>query len=114
MIKRFVLHGLFLSILFVFATRSQAQTPAPVPADTSKGKILEIIKADRENFQQIEGKGDFLSLVGKVEIKQGPTYFYCDSAVLDQSNNIIEAFGNVHINDADSVHTYSQYLKYLG
>ena len=42
------------------------------------------------------------------------TLFYCDSAVLNQAANTIEAFGNIHINDADSVHTYSQYLKYLG
>ncbi|MCP2835024.1 OstA-like protein, partial [Salmonella enterica] len=28
------------------------------------------------------------------------------------SKRIIEAFGNVHINDNDSVHTYSQYLLY--
>ena len=29
-------------------------------------------------------------------------------------DNILEAFGNIHINDADSVQVYSEYLKYLG
>ncbi|HLL44332.1 MAG TPA: OstA-like protein, partial [Segetibacter sp.] len=82
--------------------------------DTSKVKRLEIIKADRETFKKIEGKGDFVSLVGNVKLKQDQTYFFCDSAVLNQTANIIEAFGNIHINDADSVHTYSQYLKYVG
>ena len=82
--------------------------------DTAKGKRLDIITADRENFKKVEGKGDFLSLAGNVQLKQGVTYFYCDSAVLNQTDNIIEAFGNVHINDADSVQTYSQYLRYLG
>ena len=70
--------------------------------------------ADRYNFQKKEGIGDFISLAGNVQIKQELTYFYCDSAVLNQTANTIEAFGNIHINDADSVHTYSQYLKYLG
>lgn len=42
------------------------------------------------------------------------TLFYCDSAVLNQTANTIEAFGNIHINDNDSVHIYSRYLKYLG
>lgn len=83
-------------------------------ADSSTGKKLEIIAADRYNFQKIEGKGDFISLAGKVKIRQEETLFYCDSAVLNQSENIVEAFGNIHINDADSIHTYSQYLKYLG
>lgn len=90
-----------------------AQVPA-VNDTLKKGKVLEIIQADRYNFQKIEGSGDFISLVGNVKIKQDKTLFYCDSAVLNQAANTIEAFGNIHINDADSVHTYSQYLKYLG
>jgi len=39
---------------------------------------------------------------------------YGDSIVLNTSNNILEGFGNIHINDADSVHTYAEYLKYIG
>jgi lipopolysaccharide assembly outer membrane protein LptD (OstA) len=34
--------------------------------------------------------------------------------VINEIDNTLEAFGNVHINDADSVHTYAQYIKYLG
>jgi lipopolysaccharide export system protein LptA len=85
----------------------------PLPTDTSKGKRLEF-EADRYNFIKVEGKGDFVSLAGTVKMKQERTLIYCDSAVLDQAANTVEAFGNIHINDADSVHTYSQYLKYLG
>jgi lipopolysaccharide assembly outer membrane protein LptD (OstA) len=55
-----------------------------------------------------------LQLIGNVVLVQGNTTFYCDSAVQDERLNQIEAFGNVHINDSDSVHTYSQYAKYLG
>ncbi|MEO8111661.1 MAG: OstA-like protein, partial [Ginsengibacter sp.] len=40
--------------------------------------------------------------------------FYSDSAVINPTTHVIEAFGNVHINQADSVHTYGQYLKYIG
>ena len=99
---------IFLLFLFAFQGISQQ-----VPADTT-GKKLQIIEADRYNFQKIDSVGDFISLAGKVRIKQGNTYFNCDSAVLNQVENSIEAFGNIHINDADSIHTYSQYLKYLG
>ena len=47
-------------------------------------------------------------------IKQDSTLFYCDSVVLNKSRNLLEAFGHVHINDNDSVHTYSDYLRYFG
>lgn len=102
-----------LLLLFFTALSIAAISQAPAQ-DTTKRKTLDIIAADRENFQKIEGKGDFISLAGNVKLKQDQTYFYCDSAVLNQTANTIEAFGNIHINDADSVHTYSQYLKYLG
>ena len=110
MIKSFYTILFLFLLFFAFSTDALCQKTA----DTSKGKRLDIIEADRENFQKIEGKGDFLSLTGNVKLKQDATYFFCDSAVLNQTANIIEAFGNIHINDADSVHTYSQYLKYLG
>jgi lipopolysaccharide export system protein LptA len=84
-----------------------------VAVTDTTGKKLEILDAKRYNFQKI-GETDFVSLAGHVRIKQGKTLFYCDSAVLDQAANTIEAFGNIHINDEDSVHTYAQYLKYLG
>lgn len=110
MIKELYLKNLFLSLFLLISAFGIGQTTA----DTGKGKKLEIIYADRYNFQKKEGTGDFVSLAGNVKLKQALTYFYCDSAVLNQSANTIEAFGNIHINDADSVNTYSQYLKYLG
>jgi lipopolysaccharide export system protein LptA len=110
MIKTIYLKILLSSFLAAFSFRAISQVAA---IDTSKGKRLDIIKADRENFQKIDGK-DFISLAGNVQLKQEQTLFFCDSAVLNQTANTIEAFGNIHINDADSVHTYSQYLRYLG
>jgi lipopolysaccharide export system protein LptA len=86
-------------------------TPA---AAVDSAKRLDILRADRENFQDRDSLGKFVSLAGHVRLKQGKTFFYCDSAVLNQRENIFEAFGNIHINDADSVQTYSQYLKYYG
>jgi lipopolysaccharide export system protein LptA len=37
-----------------------------------------------------------------------------DSAVINQGTVVVEAFGNIHINDNDSLHTYARYVKYLG
>lgn len=76
------------------------------------GQLLEFLKADRNNIKKIDSN-QFISYAGNVKIKQGKTLFYADSAVVNPLTNIFEAFGNIHINDADSVHTYAQYLKYL-
>ncbi|MDE3123983.1 MAG: hypothetical protein KGK14_00585 [Bacteroidota bacterium] len=83
-------------------------------SDTAGKKTITIIHADTYNFQNKDSLGQFIALVGHAEVQQAKTLFYADSIVLDQKQNILEAFGNVHINDADSVQTYSQYLKYLG
>ncbi|MBY0346999.1 MAG: hypothetical protein K2W79_01965 [Hydrotalea flava] len=98
-------------LLLFFIGIVQAQTNT---ADTTGKKTITIIYADTYNFQNKDTLGQFIALVGHAEVQQGKTLFYADSIVLDQKQNILEAFGKVHINDADSVQTYSQYLKYLG
>lgn len=87
-----------------------------LPTDTNQteGKKIDILKADRYNYQQIDSVNQFASLAGNVIVKQDNVIFYADSAVLNRQLNILEAFGNIHINDADSIHTYAQYLRYLG
>jgi lipopolysaccharide assembly outer membrane protein LptD (OstA) len=60
-----------------------------LPIDPSKR--INIIIADRYNYQKVEGVGDFISLTGNVQLRQEKTLFYCDSAVVNQSANTIEA-----------------------
>lgn len=85
--------------------------PGTIAADTTV-KLLEIINADKQGYKRVDSANEFQFLVGHVHLKQETTLFYCDSAVYNKNKRIIEAFGNVHINDNDSVHTYSQYLLY--
>jgi lipopolysaccharide export system protein LptA len=86
---------------------------AQQPADTSTKKKIIIINAERLNYQKIDS-GEYQSAAGKVIIQQETTLFYGDSVVLNKTKNMLEAFGHVHINDQDSIHTYSDYLRYLG
>lgn len=79
-----------------------------------EGKRLDIILADRYNYQKLDSANEFISLAGRVQVKQENTLFFADSAVLNRQLNMLEAFGNVHINDADSIHTYAQYMRYQG
>jgi len=88
-----------------------------VYADSTKSdstKFIKIIAADKFRRVKQDSAGDLNLLIGHVQLKQENTLFSCDSAVQNILTNTIEAFGNIHINDGDTVHTYSQYLKYLG
>ena len=78
------------------------------------GKQIDILRADRYNAVKVDSATNLISLGGNVLVRQEKTLFYADSIVLNSVQNTLEAFVNVHINDADSVHTYAQYLKYLG
>jgi len=106
----------FCALLLCSGLFTKAQTSNTPVTDTTKaatGMLLEILDADRNNLKKIDSLNQFISYVGKVKMKQDKTLFYADSIVLNPITNVLEAFGNVHINDADSVHTYAQYLKYL-
>jgi lipopolysaccharide export system protein LptA len=89
-----------------------AQRPVEVTPVTDTVSIVDILHADRIGFSKRDTANIIQFASGKVHAKQGTTLFYSDSAVLNQKLRIFEAFGNVHINDNDSTHTYSQYMRY--
>ena len=102
----------WLLVLIFKAGSSLAQiTPAP-PADTLR--TIEIIRANVYKERTVDSVTKLEILVGNVIVREGTTKFSCDSAIINQRLKIIEAFGNVQINQGDSVFTSSQYLKYLG
>lgn len=104
-------------LLLVFCSRAQVTPPAaPDKADslnkTDTLKIVKILSADRYGYQQQDSLTETLLLVGKVALQQENTKFFADSAIYNKNAKIVEAFKNVHINDHDSVNTYSDYLLY--
>jgi lipopolysaccharide export system protein LptA len=98
---------LVFSLLFCFKGFAQSNSP-----DTA-GKMVQWLNSEKFRFEKKDSVTELNIWVGNVIVKQNNTTFYCDSAILNKRNRTLEAFGNVHINDADSVHTYSQYLLYF-
>lgn len=99
----------------------QAFAQAPIVFNPGAGnsgsdtiRIIQIIRANtlREIF--IDSATVLQTIAGQVELREGGTLFTCDSATINKRTNVLEAFGNVHINQRDSIHTYAQYLKYVG
>lgn len=97
------------SILLLLSITGKAQQPAGDTASKTqitilKSKVLNLLKKD--SF-------DLTILAGDAAVQQDSTVFSADSIVLNRTLNVLEAFRHVHINDRDSIHTYSDYLKYL-
>lgn len=101
-------------LLLLFAGKTWAQQPVASPAPADTVRYIQIIKARSLREKAIDSVTTIETAAGDVVIKEGLTTMYCDSVVINRRTNIVEAFGNIHINDNDSIHTYSQYLKYIG
>lgn len=78
----------------------------------AQGKI-DLVQAKELEGIQINGV-NIRRLKGDVIFKQQGTYLYCDSAYQNPKNNSIEAFGNVRMNQADTVNLTCRYLLYEG
>ncbi len=53
-------------------------------------------------------------LIGDVSFRHQGALMYCDSAYLYKEQNSLDAFGNVHINQGDTILLYSDKLMYNG
>ena len=86
---------------------------APVPPGDSL-RLIEILPGVRKlEFRKLNDSTQLQILAGNVKLKQNTSYFYCDSCVINSNTNTFEAWGNVHINDADTVNIYSSHLRYF-
>lgn len=107
-----------LCLCMLCMMNARAQKPAvvqPRPSQSSDTiRVVDIKNANRFDFKTIDSATQLQILVGNVIIHQGKTKFKCDSLIWNERTNFMEAFGNVHINDADSVNIYSSYMKYEG
>jgi lipopolysaccharide export system protein LptA len=93
----------------------QAQVPVTstsLPTDTTR--TIDIIYSNNIRLITLPDGTQLQTLAGNAKVKQGNTYLSGDSISLNPSTSVAEVFGHVHINDADTVNTYSNYLKYLG
>jgi lipopolysaccharide export system protein LptA len=102
-------------LLVAFHSNAQPGKPKDniQPNGVTQENFLYILAADKQYLQKTD-TSQLVSYAGNVKVRQGKTLFYADSAIINPILNTLESFGNVHINDADSVHIYSQYLKYNG
>ncbi|MDQ6756097.1 MAG: hypothetical protein M3004_04095 [Bacteroidota bacterium] len=103
----------FCLMLLIFTSGISFSQISPPPT-TDTFRTIQIIHADVYRQKPIDSITKVDILAGHVNLLEGTTKFTCDSAIINKKLNTVEAFGNVHINQADSIFTSSQYLKYIG
>ena len=90
-----------------------AQIAVSPPATSDTIRLIQILKGNSLREKMVDTIS-FQTIAGDVMLRESLTLFTCDSAAVNKTTNVMEAFGNVHINQQDSIHTYAQYLKYIG
>lgn len=100
------------SVLFIFLLATILGAAQPVVLD-STNVIYILSPTQRNSFVKRADGTELQILAGTVKVRQGSSLFTCDSMVINESASLLEAFGNVHINDSDTAHLYANYLRYL-
>lgn len=105
-----------LTACFLFL-QGAAQEPVPGiggnNADTSR-KVHILNNTRTLTFKTIDDSTRLTIVAGDVKMRQGTALIWCDSAVLNSRLNTFEAWGKVHIRDADTADIYANHLRYLG
>lgn len=95
----------------------QRVSPQIPTADHSQTNKVFLEHADLLRYEQQFGVGaedQYQVLTGNVKLRKGGMYMYCDSAYLYEATNSIEAFGNVRMEQGDTLFVNADYLDYNG
>lgn len=116
MLIRLLKFTLSLCACFLFL-QAGAQEPVPVAggnnSDTSRR--VHILNNTRTlTFKTLDDSTRLTIVAGDVKMRQGTALIWCDSAVLNSRLNTFEAWGKVHIRDADTADIYSDHVRYMG
>ena len=98
----------------------KAKTPAGNKKQSDNKKQPENKKTKVYLLHADEGQADKLArpdvqvLIGNVKLRHDSMYMYCDSALIYEKTNSVEAFGNVRMEQGDTLFIYGDYLYYDG
>jgi lipopolysaccharide assembly outer membrane protein LptD (OstA) len=94
-------------ILFVLAIFSTLTLSAQkvTQVEVLNANVLEFVKIGNKQVRKLKGDCSF---------RQDNVYLYCDSALLYQETNSVDAFGHVRIQQGDSITLFGDFLHYEG
>lgn len=106
---------IYASILILFASFFAPLQQNEMVNDSTSGKksYIHMLHTDITRFDE-EINPDVWILVGDVRFRRDSMYMFCDSAHYFQKRNAFQAFGNVRMEQGDTLFLYGDYLDYNG
>ncbi len=101
--------------LFGIGILAQVRPGSPqekIDPENKKTKVY-LLHADRGQADKME-RPDVQVLIGSVKLRHDSMYMYCDSALIYEKTNSVEAFNNVRMEQGDTLFIYGDYLYYDG
>lgn len=74
---------------------------------------VDLLYADEAQADKVK-LPDVQILIGSVKLRHDSMYMYCDSALIFENTNSVEAFDNVRMEQGDTLFIYGDYLYYDG
>lgn len=96
--------------------RSEIRPTVP-SADRNQSDKVFLEHADRLHYNEISNlppEEQYQVLTGNVKFRKGGMYMYCDSAFFYDAVNSVDAFGNVRMEQGDTLFVYADELNYDG
>ena len=105
---------LLISLLFVSVPILSQELPTDtVPSRPSKKSYVHLLHTDITRFDEAIDPEAWI-LVGNVNFRRDSMYMFCDSAHYYQKQNSFLAFGNVRMEQGDTLFLYGDYLDFDG
>lgn len=107
--------NIFLVIMLLLFSQPLSSQDKVVGDSTSvkKKSYIRMLHTDVTRFDE-KINPDAWILVGDVRFRRDSMYMYCDSAHYFQKKNAFQAFGNVRMEQGDTLFLYGDYLDYNG
>ena len=105
---RFLLAG-FLCLFGVCLLSAQDKKKEPEKKKTR----VDLLHAEEAQADKVLHP-DIQILIRSVKLRHDSMYMYCDSALIYEKTNSVEAFGNVRMEQGDTLFIYGDYLYYDG
>ena len=102
---------LFMPIIFAQSPTNRSISPSIPKADRYQKNKIFLEYADRLSLT--EGQ-NYQLLIGNVQFRKGDMFMYCDSAHFYEESNSLDAFGNVKMEQGDTLFVYADELDYDG
>lgn len=101
----------FLLLILPFVAKAQEQSSNS--SSTKSKSYVHMLHTDITRFEEAVNPDAWI-LVGNVQFRRDSMYMYCDSAHYFRNKNSFQAFGNVRMEQGDTLFLFGDYLDFDG